>query len=56
MAERPRPSDEEMRRFVSKLEAFAAGLTNIEREMLRVALGIGGPIPEGDVRGYLSLI
>jgi hypothetical protein len=43
----PRPSAEQIRRFVAKLEAFAATLSDVEREMLRVALRIGAPA-EGD--------
>ena len=48
------PSDAEVRQFVAKLEAFATGLNEVEREMLRVALGIGRPVQPGDVRNYLA--
>lgn len=61
MAEQPgsgrapsRPSEEDVRRFVSKLENFATGLSPVEREMLRAALGVGRPPADGDVKGYLA--
>ena len=54
-AQQARPTEEQVRRFVSKLEAFAADLNDMEREMLRVALGVGQPAAgSADVRGYLS--
>ena len=48
------PADETIRRFVAKLEAFAATLDDDERELLRVALGIGAAGDGNDVRGYLG--
>ena len=35
----PRPTNEDVHRFVTKLEAFAASLSEGERELLRMALG-----------------
>ena len=35
----PRPTKEDVHRFVAKLEAFAATLSDVERELLRLALG-----------------
>ncbi len=54
MAMQSQGADAPVRKFVAKLEAFAATLDDEEREMLRVALGIGVAGDGNDVRGYLS--
>ena len=54
MTTQSQPADETILRFVAKLESFAATLTDDERELLRVALGIGAVNGGNDVRGYLG--
>ncbi len=54
MATQSQRADDAIRRFMAKLEAFAAALTDDERELLRVALGIGAASDGNDVRGYLN--